>query len=305
MIETRKVSMLGVPMDLGGGLRGVDMGPSAIRVAGLEERLRRLGCDFEDLGDLPVQRPEGGEVGNPQARYLKEITRCCVDLRDRVRKAAERGSLPLVVGGDHSIACGTVAGLSSHYHARGEKIGLIWFDAHGDFNTPEISESGNIHGMPLASITGFGPPELVELGDRTPMVDVGNAVLVGCHELDRGERALMREAGISVFTVRDIDMLGMHRVMREAIEIASNGTVGFHMSYDIDGVDPVHAPGVGTPVRGGMTLREAHLIMEHVAETNRMLGLEVAEINPILDTRNQTADLAVELLLSALGKLVF
>jgi len=305
MIEKRKVSMLGVPMDLGGGLRGVDMGPSAIRVAGLEERVRRLGCDFEDLGDLPVQRPEGGEVGNPQARYLKEIARCCAELRDRVRKAAERGCLPLVVGGDHSIACGTVAGLSSHYHSRGEKIGLIWFDAHGDFNTPEISESGNIHGMPLASITGFGPPELVGLGDRKPMVDVGNAVLVGCHELDRGERALMREAGINVFTVRDIDVRGMHKVMREAIEIATDGTVGFHMSYDIDGVDPVHAPGVGTPVRGGMTLREAHLIMEHVGEADHLLGLEVAEINPILDNRNQTADLAVELLLSALGKLVF
>jgi arginase len=216
----------------------------------------------------------------------------------------ERGAFPLVVGGDHSIACGTVAGLSTHHHRRAEKIGLIWFDAHGDFNTPATSPSGNVHGMPLAATLGYGDEQLTKLGERFPMVDPEHTVLVGVHSLDRGERELILEAGLKVFTVRDVDMWGMHRVMTEAIERATAGTAGFHLSFDVDGCDPAHAPGVGTPVAGGMTLRESLLVMEHAAESERLLGLELTEINPILDTRNQTAEFSRELALSALGKLV-
>ncbi len=304
-MESRKVSMLGVPMDLGGGLRGVDMGPSAIRFAGLEERIRRMGIEYEDLGNLGVQRPESREPGDPHARFLNEISRCCARLRRRVEPVVAAGGLPIVIGGDHSIAAGTVAAISSHYHAKGEKIGLIWFDAHGDFNTPETSHSGNIHGMPLAACCGYGPEALTHLGTRVPMVDPSNVVLIGVHSLDSGERKLIAEAGVRVFSVREVDIHGMDACMREAVKIATNGTAGFHLSFDIDGCDPSVAPGVGTPVRGGMTEREAHLVMETAAECGKMLGLEVTEINPLQDTRNTTAEVAVDLILSALGKLVF
>ena len=211
MIIDRKVAMLGVPMDLGGGLRGVDMGPSAIRIAGLEEALTRIGVEFEDLGNVPVSRPESRHPRNPRARFLNEITRCCNRLRNRVEQVLETGHFPLVVGGDHSIACGTIAALSSFHARRNEKIGLIWCDSHGDMNTPETSESGNIHGMPLAAVLGHGPDELVGLGVKTPMVDVANTVLIGVHDLDSGERELIRDLGVKTFTVRDIDMMGMHR----------------------------------------------------------------------------------------------
>ncbi len=305
MMMQKTVSLLGVPMDLGGGLRGVDMGPSAIRIAGLEEEVRALGIEFEDLGNVPVPRPESRQPRDPQARFLTEIANCCRRLRTRVERVLDEEHFPLVIGGDHSIACGTVAGISSWYHARQEKIGLIWFDAHGDMNTPKTTLSGNIHGMPLASALGYGAPELAQMGDLTPMVRPENTVLVGVHSLDPAERDLIRESGMKVFTVRHVDMLGMHRVMREAVEIATQGTAGFHLSFDLDGCDPVVAPGVGTPVRGGMTEREAHLVMEHAAESGKMLGLELTEINPIQDMRNATAEFAVELCLSALGKIVF
>jgi len=303
MIE-KKVSLLGVPMDLGGGLRGVDMGPSAIRIAGLEDGVRGLGVEFEDLGNVPVPRPESRQPRDPKARFLSEIAHCCIRLRDRVERVLDEDKFPLVVGGDHSIACGTIAGISSWHHRRGESIGLIWFDAHGDMNTPDSTFSGNIHGMPLASALGHGPSELVGLGDVTPMVRPENAVLVGVHSLDPGERELIRRIGLQVFTVRHVDMLGIHEVMRQAIEIACRGTAGFHLSFDVDGCDPAVAPGVGTPVPGGLTNRESHLVMEHAAESGKLLGLELTEINPILDQRNQTAELAVELALSALGKIV-
>lgn len=298
----RRVNLLGVPMDLGGGRRGVDMGPSALRIAGIEDAVRALGHSFEDLGNVGVSAPESRQITNPHARFLPEIARCCRRLRARVERVLDAGGFPLVVGGDHSIACGTVAGLSSWHQRRGQRIGLIWFDAHGDFNTPESSPSGNVHGMPLASCLGFGPDELTRLADVFPMVEARNAVLVGIHQLDAGERALIREAGIKAYTMRDIDMLGIHRVMREAIEIASDGTAGFHLSYDMDGCDPTIAPGVGTPVPGGASYRESHLVMEHAAESGRLLGLEITEINPILDVANRTAAFAVELIGSALGK---
>jgi arginase len=289
-------------MDLGGGRRGVDMGPSALRIAGVEDAVRSLGHSFEDLGNVGVSAPESRQVADPRARFLPEIARCCRRLRARVERVLDAGGFPLVVGGDHSIACGTVGGIASWHQRRGERIGLIWFDAHGDFNTPDSSPTGNVHGMPLASCLGYGPDELTRLADVFPMVEARNAVLVGIHQLDAGERALIHAAGIKAYTMRDIDMLGIHRVMREAIEIASDGTAGFHLSYDMDGCDPGIAPGVGTPVPGGASYRESHLVMEHAAESGRLLGLEITEINPILDVANRTAAFAVELVGSALGK---
>jgi len=291
-------------MDLGGGRRGVDMGPSALRIAGIEAGVRSLGLEFEDRGNVPVREPASRVPKNPRARFLDEIAECCRELRVRVERILEEGAFPLVVGGDHSIACGTVAAISSFHHRQKKKIGLIWFDAHGDFNTPETSESGNIHGMPLACCVGRGVPELTRLGDRVPMVDVEKAVLIGVRTIDRLEKEEIKESGLHVFTLRDIDMHGIHKVMRMAIEIASTGTAGFHLTFDLDGTDPSVAPGVGTPVPGGTTLRESHLIMEHAAESGRLLGLEMTEINPILDDRNATARNAVDLALSALGKAV-
>ena len=301
----KKIALIGVPMDLGGGRRGVDMGPSALRIAGIEEGVRSLGLEFEDRGNVPVPEPASRVPKNPKARFLDEIAQCCRALRRRVEGVLEDGAFPIVVGGDHSIACGTVAAISSFHHNRGrQKIGLVWFDAHGDMNTPESSESGNIHGMPLACCIGRGLPELTHLGDRVPMVDVEKAVLVGVRTLDRKEKDEIRDSGIHVYTMRDIDMRGIHTVMRMAIEIASSGTAGFHLTFDLDGTDPSVAPGVGTPVPGGTTLRESHLIMEHAAESGKLLGLEMTEINPILDRENATARVAVDLALSALGKAV-
>jgi arginase len=301
----RRVALVGVPMDLGGGRRGVDMGPSALRIAGIEEAVRGLGLDFEDRGNVGVREPRSRvEPPDRRARFLDEIAECCRNLRAKVEGVLADDAFPLVVGGDHSIAVGTVAAISSHYHRQKKKIGLIWFDAHGDMNTPETSESGNIHGMPLACCLGRGPAELTKIGERYPMVDVDKAVLVGVRSLDRREKDEIRASGLHVYTLRDIDMHGIHKVMRLAIEIASSGTAGFHLTFDMDGTDPGVAPGVGTPVAGGTTLRESHLIMEHAAESGRLLGLEVTEINPILDNQNATARVAVDLVLSALGKAV-
>ena len=299
---TRRVGFLGVPMDLGGGLRGVDMGPSAIRIAGLGRRIQDLGLEFDDLGNVPVLRSDTKEPKNTRARFLDSIAHCCRRLRLRIERLLEEGGFPLVVGGDHSIACGTVAGISSCYHRKGQKIGLIWFDAHADMNTPETSPTGNVHGMPLASCLGYGPDELTQLGERFPMVDPRHAVLIGIRDVDPGEREIARASGIKVYSMRELDILGMDRVMQEAIGIVTQGTAGFHLSFDMDGLDPVEAPGVGTPVTAGVTQREGHLLLEHAAESGKLLGLEFTEINPILDERNRTAELAVALILSGLGK---
>lgn len=299
---TRKVCLLGVPMDLGGGRRGVDMGPSGLRIAGIEEKIRALGLDVEDRGNVPVSQPESRQARDPQARFLVEIEHCCRRLRARVERVLDEGALPLVMGGDHSIAMGTVAALSSWHHRRRERVGLLWFDAHGDMNTPESSPSGNIHGMPLAVCLGRGAPQLLALGDRRPMVDVERAVLVGVRDVDPVERREILDSGIRVFTMRDIDQLGLARVMEEALAIVTRDTAGFHLSFDIDGVDPSLAPGSGTLVPGGTTWRESHLVMEWAAESGALLGLEITEVNPILDERNRTAENAVQLVLSALGK---
>jgi arginase len=296
------IAILGAPLDLGQDRRGVDMGPSALRVAGLNARLAALGYQVEDLGNVHVEQAEAAPEGNLRAKYLPQIAAACGALAARVEEALGRGSLPLVLGGDHSVAIGTVGGVSRHFRREGRAIGLIWLDAHADMNTPESSPSGNIHGMPLACLIGMGPAELVDLAGYRPVVAPHNAVIVGLRDVDQTEKPWVRASGVHAFTMRDIDERGLRAVMDEAIRLASDGTAGFHLSLDMDFVDPQDAPGVGTPVRGGATYREAHLAMEMICDSQRMTSLEVVEVNPVIDQVNRTADLAVELVMSALGK---
>ena len=253
---SKVVTIIGVPLDLGAGRRGVDMGPSALRVAGLDDRVRELGYEIRDHGDLPVKIAETQGPGDPHKKYLKEILEVCELLRDAVLGAVQGGSVPVVLGGDHSIAMGTLAGLARHFRPRDEKVGLIWFDAHADANTPETSPSGNIHGMPLATVLGIGEPSLVNLAGFAPMVEGAQASLVGIRDVDRAERAIVRASGVGAFTMRDIDERGMRAVMEEAIHRATFGTAGFHVSFDMDGMDPSAAPGVGTPSPGGRSYRD-------------------------------------------------
>ena len=297
---TRGVSIVGVPLDLGAGRRGVAMGPAALRLAEIQERLRELGYDIRDLGDVPVAH--AAEPGDPRLKYLGEIRGACERLRELVRGAADEGRLPIVLGGDHSLAMGSIAGMSAHFRERGEKLGLIWFDAHADSNTAETSPSGNIHGMPLAVALGIGDPRLLALGGAVPMVAGENAALVGIRDVDVAERANLKTAGIAALTMRDIDERGMAAVMREAIERASRGTGGVHVSFDVDVIDPDLAKGTGTPARGGLTYREAHLAMELLADTGKVVSADFVEVNPALDNKNETARLAVELVASLLGK---
>ena len=301
-ITPKKIRVIGVPLDLGQSRRGVDMGPSAVRVAGLEARLEELGHVVEDAGNIAVAIPEQKKVGDPHAKYLKEITATCSKHAELVLKTLEAGQVPLVLGGDHSVGAGTVSGVAEFYRKQGQKVGLIWIDAHTDINTPESSPSGNVHGMPLAAIMGLGPPELANIFNFSPKVTPENCVLVGVRDIDGIEKANVRRAGIDVFTMRDIDERGMRTVMEEALRIAGRGTAGYHVSLDMDWIDPEDAPGVGTPVRGGATYREAHLAMEIIADHGRMLSFEIVEVNPVIDEHNRTADLAVELSLSAFGK---
>jgi arginase len=296
------VAIIGAPLDLGQDRRGVDMGPSALRVASLNARVASLGYQVEDLGNVPVEQAEAAPEGNQRAKYLPQITTACGLLAGRVEEALGRGSLPLVLGGDHSVAIGTVSGVSGHFRRNGSAIGLIWLDAHADMNTPESSPSGNIHGMPLACLIGMGPGELVDLGGYRPKVAPQNTVIAGLRDVDQTEKLWVRASGVHALTMRDIDERGLRAVMEEAIRLACEGTAGFHLSLDMDFVDPQDAPGVGTPVRGGATYREAHLAMEMICDSQRMLSLEVVEVNPVIDQVNRTADLAVELVMSALGK---
>jgi arginase len=297
-----KIRIIGVPMDLGASRRGVDMGPSALRVAGLQSRLKQLGRQVEDEGNVPVPQAEEQPYGEKKARYLDEIAQTCKGLAEMVRKTLDEDIFPLVLGGDHSIAVGTVAGAAAHFHKSGKRIGVIWLDAHGDMNTPESSPSGNIHGMPLAAIMGHGPPELVDLAGVQPMVEPRNVALVGIRDLDSKERRFAKESGVHVFTMRDIDERGMREVMAEALRFAGDDTAGIAVSLDMDFVDPSDAPGVGTPVRGGVTYREAHLALEMIADSRAMVSFELVEINPVIDLHNTTALLGVELVLSGLGK---
>jgi arginase len=298
----QKVRIIGVPMDLGASRRGVDMGPSALRVAGLQTRLKQLGHQVEDIGNISVKQPEEMSYGEKRAKYLGEIAETCKDLAEAVQKSLEESYFPLVLGGDHSIAAGAASGVSSFFRKDSKEIGYIWLDAHGDMNTPESSPSGNVHGMPLASIMGYGPPELVDLMGFKPKAEPGNIVIVGARDLDAQERKIVKKSGIHVFTMRDIDERGMREVMSDALKYAMDDTAGIAVSLDMDFVDPSDAPGVGTPVRGGVTYREAHLAMEMIADSEAMASLEVVEINPVIDEHNRTALLGVELILSALGK---
>jgi len=301
-ITPRKIRVIGVPLDLGQSRRGVDMGPSAVRVAGLDARLEALGHIVEDGGNVAVAMAEQKKEGDPHAKYLKEITATCTKHAELVLKTLEAGKVPLALGGDHSVAAGTVAGVAEFYRRQNQKIGLIWIDAHTDVNTPDSSPSGNVHGMPLAAIMGLGPPELADIFGFSPKVSAENCVLVGVRDIDAIEREHVHRAGIKVLTMRDIDERGMRTVMEEALHMAGRGTAGYHVSLDMDWVDPEDAPGVGTPVRGGATYREAHLAMEIIADHGRLLSFEIVEVNPVIDEHNQTADLAVELALSAFGK---
>jgi arginase len=298
----QKIRIIGVPMDLGASRRGVDMGPSALRVAGLQARIKQLGHQVEDIGNISVKQPEELSYGEKRAKYLAEIADACKDLSAIVEKSLEESMMPVVLGGDHSIAAGTLAGVAAHFKKKEKKIGLIWLDAHGDINTPESSPSGNVHGMPLATAMGYGATELVELQGFKPKVEPQNICLVGIRELDSQEKKLAKKSGVHVFTMRDIDERGMREVMSDALKYAMDDTDGISVSLDMDFVDPSDAPGVGTPVRGGVTYREAHLAMEMIADTEAMVSLEIVEINPVIDEHNRTALLGVELVLSGLGK---
>jgi arginase len=289
-------------MDLGASRRGVDMGPSALRVAGLQARIKQLGHQVEDIGNISVKQPEEMSYGEKRAKYLAEIADACKDLGAIVEKSLEESMLPVVLGGDHSIAAGTLSGIASYFKKKEKKIGLIWLDAHGDINTPESSPSGNVHGMPLAAAMGYGATELVELQGFKPKVEPQNISLVGIRDLDSQEKKLAKKSGVHVFTMRDIDERGMREVMSDALKYAMDDTDGISVSLDMDFVDPSDAPGVGTPVRGGVTYREAHLAMEMIADTEAMVSLEIVEINPVIDEHNRTALLGVELVLSGLGK---
>ena len=293
---------MGAPLDLGAGRRGVDMGPSALRLAGLNARLAALGYEVEDLGNVPVAQQESVPTGAENAKYLPQIAKTCAKLASMVEAIVSAGRFPLVLGGDHSVAAGTVAGVSHVYRRRGEKIGLIWIDAHADMNTPESSPSGNVHGMPLACCVGQGPSELTEIFDYSPKVAGANVALIGIRDVDQTEGAVLRESGVTAFTMRDLDERGLRNIMEQALSIAANRTAGFHLSLDMDSVDPDEAPGVGTPVRGGMTYREAHLAMETICDSRRMVSMEIVEVNPVLDSANRTALLGVELVMSAMGK---
>jgi len=298
----QKIRIIGVPMDLGQSRRGVDMGPSALRVAGLQTRLKQLGHSVEDIGNMPVKQPEEQPYGEKRAKYLHEIAETCRDLAEMTEKTLSEGFLPLVLGGDHSIAIGTCSGVSDFFRKQSKKIGCLWLDAHGDMNTPESSPSGNVHGMPLASLIGYGAPELVELLGYKPKVEPRNVAIVGVRDLDAKERRLVKDSGVHALTMRDIDERGMREVMSEALRFATDDTEGIAVSVDMDLIDPSDAPGVGTPVRGGITYREAHLAMEMIADSEATASLEVVEINPVIDLHNKTALLGVEMALSALGK---
>jgi arginase len=295
---TRKLSIIGMPMDLGQMRRGVDMGPSAIRYAGINERLKPLFDEINDWGDIPVGRPEVVIDKESNLRNLDLVAEKSALLAGKVDEAVQSGAFPLVLGGDHSIAIGTLAGVSKHY----KNLGVIWYDAHGDLNTAETSPSGNIHGMPLAVSIGLGHPLLTEIGGYNPKVKPENIVIIGARSLDDGEKELIKEKGIKVYTMHEIDRLGMAKVMEETIAYLNEKTDGVHLSLDLDGLDPSDAPGVGTPVIGGISYRESHLAMEMLEEAGIITSAEFVEVNPILDEKNKTAICAVELMGSLFGE---
>jgi len=296
------IHIIGVSLDLGGNRRGVDMGPSAFRIAGLAERLAALGAAVVDHGDLVAPIPEIKASGDPRKRYIREIARVCEKLYRTSLGALEKGALPLVLGGDHSLAAGSVAATAEFLRRNDSSLGLVWVDAHADMNTPSSSDSGNVHGMPLASLLGPEPAELSRIGGFSPKVLPEHTVLIGIRNLDEREKEIVRASRVHVFTMKDIDRAGIASVVEQALGLAGAGTGGIHVSFDLDVCDPAIAPGVGTPVKGGLDYREAHMVMEMIADSGLLRGLDLVEVNPILDDRNATAVLGAELASSALGQ---
>ena len=294
--------IIGVPMDFGAGRRGVDMGPSAIRIAGVNQEIAALGYDVLDAGNVDVSPPESVERGDLKVRYLKEIAQISRSLAKVTEKVCALGARPVVIGGDNACSIGSFSGIAAHYRKKKQRVGIIWFDAHTDINTPDTTPSGNIHGMPLAVLLGEGPDELVNTAGFAPKLRPENVAIVGARSIDPGEKDRIKRLGVRVFTMAELDERGIPKVLKEAVEIACRGTAGFHVMLDMDFLDPTEAPGVGTPVRGGATYRESHLAMEKLADTGKVLAVEVAEVNPLFDRENHTAHLAVELICSALGK---
>ena len=302
MTRPRAVQLIGVPLDLGAGRRGVDMGPSALRIAELGPRLAALGHSVVDKGDLGHPVRETRAQGQPRKKFIREISQVCRQLYQTTAAAQAEGATPVVIGGDHSLAVGSVAATAASARRRRRAVGLLWVDAHGDMNTPSTTTSGNVHGMPLAALLGPEPAELASIGAVIPTVRPDRVALVGIRSLDTQEKALVRGSGVHVFTMGDIDRTGLARVTRRALALILRGNADLHVSFDLDVCDPAIAPGVGTPVRGGLSYREAHMLMELVADTGRLRALDLVEVNPILDTNNITAQLGVELVLSALGQ---
>ena len=298
----RAAHIIGVSLDLGGNRRGVDMGPSAFRIAGLAERLSTLGFPVIDEGDLVAPIPEVKSFGDPTKKYVREIAKVCERLYKTSLAALENGGIPIVLGGDHSLAAGSVAATAEFVRRENKPLGLIWVDAHGDMNTPSTSISGNVHGMPLAALLGSEPAELSRIGGFSPKVQPDRTVLIGIRNLDDREKEIVRGSRVKVFTIKDVDRAGIAVVIEEALAIAGRGTAGVHVSFDLDVCDPTIAPGVGTPVKGGLDYREAHLLMEMVADSGLLRALDLVEVNPILDDRNMTAVLGAELASSALGQ---
>ncbi|HEX5473055.1 MAG TPA: arginase [Vicinamibacterales bacterium] len=298
----RPVHIIGVSLDLGGNRRGVDMGPSAFRIAGLGERLAALGITVVDTGDLVAPIPETKSFGDPSRKYIREIARVCEKLYKTSLGVLEKGGLPLVLGGDHSLAAGSVAATADFVRREQQPLGLLWVDAHGDMNTPASTTSGNVHGMPLAALLGPEPSELSRIGGFSPKVMPDHTVLIGIRNLDDREKERMRESGVRVFTMKDIDRSGIAAIVEQALAIAGTGTAGVHVSFDLDVCDPTIAPGVGTPVKGGLDYREAHMVMEMIADSGLLRALDLVEVNPVLDDRNITAVLGAELASSALGQ---
>lgn len=298
----RDISLIGFPIDLGADRRGVDMGPSALRLADLDEKIANLGFNVTDLGDIPIRNIEVQDLVEPTARYLPEVTEMSAVLARHVKDALDSGAFPVVLGGDHSMSIGTLAGIGRHCHEHGKTFGVIWIDAHADMNTPTTTPSGNIHGMPLAIALGYGHADLLAIAGDQARVDPKNIAIIGLRSIDPGERGLIRDLNITTYTMFDIDRLGMYEITERVLNDFASRVDHLHVSFDADGVDPRWAPGVGTPVDGGLTFREAHLLMEMVSRVPSYASLEVAEVNPILDVRNQTAEFISDVIASSLGK---
>ncbi len=302
MRKSTTIRVLGFPIDLGADRRGVDMGPSALRIADVDLKLEALGYTVIDEGDIPILNIEVQELHDAKLKYLPEVAAMSEVLAGRVKGILDEGHFPLLLGGDHSMSVGSVAGIGAHCKEKGKTLGVIWIDAHADMNTAETTPSGNIHGMPLAVALGYGHPSLVNIGGAFPKLDPRNLAIIGLRSIDEGERALIKDLGVAAFTMFDVDRLGMYEIASRVLENMGRSVDHLHISFDVDGVDPSVAPGVGTPVVGGLTMRESHVFMEMISQIDAYASLEVAEVNPILDDRNKTAEFAAEIIASSLGK---